>query len=237
MTSFSILISAASLAYALNKDRLLRQRQQSDVIRKAAALLIAKLDRWCGLSLLLLNCIDPHFVNASEALPEAKFDHQVIRDTLWKDLNNKKIIIQERVMEENIEISYVDLYTYDCKARRYFEIVLTRLRDEEDIMFSSLLNRIQDSIFDFESSKETYNTSQFRNRLKIISDEICVIYAQRLNSILKIVNDDVLNIISQSDKDLFSKKNLFPERTFKDFPPLDSSLYRFREKPTYVYGE
>lgn len=215
----------------------MRQRQQADIVRKAAATLMAKLDRWCGLSLLLLNCIDPHFVSASEALPETDFNLQVIRDNLWKELNNNRIVIQEKVMGEDIETSYVDLYAYDPEARCYFELVLTRLRDEEDIMFNSLLKRIQDSLFDFEYSKEKYHTSQLRNRLKIISDEICMIYAQRLNIILKVVSEDLLQIISQSDKGIFSKRSLFPKRSFKDFAPLDSSIYHFGESPEYTYGE
>jgi len=201
-TSFAVLVSVASLIHTLNKDRLLRQRQQADIVRKAAALLMAKLDRWSGLSLSLFDRIDPQFVSASESLPEKEFDLQYIRDYLWKDLNNIRVKIHEKVMEEDIETSYIELYAYDPEARRYFWLVLSRLNDEEEIMFGNLSKGIQNIIFQFKFSEKLYTTSLLRNILKNYSDEIGTAYSQRINIIIKVIDNDLHNIISRSDKEI-----------------------------------
>ena len=50
LTAFAVLISAAGILIELRKDRILRQKELADRVRRSAGLVAAKADRWRQLS-------------------------------------------------------------------------------------------------------------------------------------------------------------------------------------------
>jgi len=237
LTSLIIIISIASLIYTLKKDRLLRQREQADIIRNSAAQTIAKLDRWRELSLSIFASMDALFVKASNELIENDFDLQYIRDFLWIELNSLRINLFAKILNENIETVYVDLYSYDPLVRTYFENVLARLKDEENIVFNVLLDGIQERIENTNITKENHHTSTFRTPLKLFCDKIYEIYLDRINRIIAPVGNELLSLISKSDEELLSKQEKFFINSCDIFPPLDSDIYLDEPNSEFLYGK
>lgn len=66
LTSLSILVSIAALLFAWGQDRQIREREQADRIRAAAAETLAKVERWEELSLWFFQDIQPLYVETSE---------------------------------------------------------------------------------------------------------------------------------------------------------------------------
>src|SRR5215831_16421217 len=87
LTSLSILISLAAVLVTWSRDATLRQRQQADEIRKAAATTLAKLERWQELSSAIFQESQPVFVTVSQNLGK-NHDAASARDYLWRELNS-----------------------------------------------------------------------------------------------------------------------------------------------------
>jgi hypothetical protein len=111
LTSLSIVISVIALLTAWSKDRYLRRKEQANKVRNAAAKTLAKLERWRGLSLWIFQDIQSLFVETSEILAR-DFDFILARDFLWGKLNDARLKTFQRILDEEIEIAYVDLYSY-----------------------------------------------------------------------------------------------------------------------------
>lgn len=237
LTSITLLISMISILYTLRKERILHQREQADRVRKAAAQTIAKLDRWSELSLSLFQDIDAIFVKASNELKENDFDRQSARDFLWVKLNLTRDNMIDKKLNENIETAYVDLCIYDPLVRAFFQGIFTRLKDEEEIMFNSLLEGIQVEIDRLNIVQDRYQTSSFLTPLKIYTDKIYEIYIYKISNIMSPINEDMLNIISRSDNEIFSVKRPFFQKSLMDLSPLDSEIYKINAETEILYGK
>ena len=77
LTTFSIIISVAAVllvgtqdSHIRQQDSDLRQREQADKVRNAAAQTLGKLERWEDLSLWMFKDVESLFVETSELLEE-----------------------------------------------------------------------------------------------------------------------------------------------------------------------
>lgn len=205
LTSVSILVSLFSLMSSFSKDRDLRRKEQADIVRNAAGRTIAKLDRWKEITLSLFEEIQPLFVETTEILSK-DYDILVARDFLWKRLNEERIEILKKILGENIETAYVDLYGYHPHVRDLFEETLNQLKADTETLFEKLLNETQDDILFFSDKKDAYQNADLGNRLRysagIIREEYHKVLKDRLRPLDEFLND----LVSKSDKDLLEGK-------------------------------
>ncbi len=235
LTIFAISISLFTLLHAMQKDRALRKKEQADKVRNAAAKTIAKLDRWRELSLSMFQDMEIAFVETSEEMfknPEP----QTIRDNLWKKLNIIRGKTLEKVLAEDIETAYVDLYGYDPYVRVFFENVLSSMKNEEEVMFKTgLLSRLQNEIGSYVDGNKTDKTAMLRNNLMGETNDIETKYRVRLNEVIKPVGDHLLSLISKTDEEILGEDRPSFRTSLMEIPPLDRSVY---EKGTvYLWGE
>ena len=125
----SVLIGATTLAVSLHKDRRLRQQEYANQIRKAAGTTIARLERWTAISDSLFFQIQPVITDADEALLKSR-DAIGTRDQLWRALLDKLTARSQALLEEGIELAYIDLYGYDPSIRAYL-VISTDCLDSE----------------------------------------------------------------------------------------------------------
>jgi hypothetical protein len=223
LTTFTIVITLFSILYSLQKERALRQKEQADKVRTAGAKTIAKLDRWRDLSLGMFQYFQPIFVDASEKLSIAP-NAELVRDFLWKKLNESRINTSEKILQENIETAYVDLYGYYPQIKPLLEEVITLLKKEEDLMFRDLLMVTQADIRYFRDKKEGYRTAELGNRLRKHSKEIRDKFEKRINNILNPIGDLLFKLILKPDKELVVGHELISGEIIK-FPSFDPDAY------------
>jgi len=227
LTIITILITLYSLRNTLNKDRMLREKDQADKVRDGAARMIAKLDRWRELSLAMFPDMDIAFVETSEEM-RRMFDSQNARDSLWKKLNAIKSSIFEKVLAEDIETAYADLYGYDPHVREFYEKVLFRLKEEETVMFKKgILCRTQNEILYNHKDIDSFRTNDMRNGLMRHAEDVHSKYKLRLHEIIKPVEALLLELISKSDQELLGQWR----------PCYENSLEAIPEKNRYAYEE
>lgn len=130
LTSLTIVVSVVALLIAWSKDRTVRQTEQADRVRAAAAKALTKLDRWQALQLSVYQELQPIFVETSEALQQ-KYDIVKVRDQLWKAINAERTRIASKILEEQIETAYADLLSHFPAARAKFVDAFTNLSDIE----------------------------------------------------------------------------------------------------------
>ncbi|HOO52640.1 MAG TPA: hypothetical protein PLM24_02515 [Methanothrix sp.] len=206
LTSLTIFVSLIFFIISMNKDRNLRRKQQADNVRNAAAKTISKLDRWKEASISMFHYMDIVFAKASEMLKK-NYDTEAVKDFLSMQLLVIKNKTSEKMLKEDIETAYDELYGYDPSVRPFFEIVLTKLKKEEQVMFKGLLANTQSDIASFYYKNENeYLTSNLRsqlnNRVKMARKD----YEKSINEILRPISHDLLELISEKDKDILAKK-------------------------------
>src|SRR5438034_11513938 len=83
VTFLGVLATLAGLVYNWRKDQLLKRKDHADKVRRAAALIIARLERWRELSIRFYEDIQPALTDADAILTK---DSNIIvtRDFLWK---------------------------------------------------------------------------------------------------------------------------------------------------------
>jgi hypothetical protein len=235
LTLITIIISLFSILRELRKERFLRQKEQADKVRDAAALIVSKLDRWEDLSLSIFQGIDALFVETSEKFKN-NFDPELARDFIWAKLSLLRGNYLEKILNENIEISYAKLYSFDPSVRPFFDGVIKQLKEEEDVMFQGLLEATQNDILYSNYEKSNYKTSELRNSLMNSSLMVKIIYEKRIKFILDLAGDALLSLISRSDEDILKiRKENFDSAKLK-FPVAYPDLYSEKDS-IVVWGE
>jgi hypothetical protein len=225
ITASAILLSLVSLLISLRKDRNLREREQADKVRNAAARTLAKLDRWKEISLLMFAQMDIVFVETSK-LWASGAKGETLRDELWERLDQVRVKSLENITKEEIETAYQDLYSFDPSVRDYVETVLNLLKDEEEVMFRmALLPGVQNILDEMERINCDRQTATFRNPLMAHSIRIRGKYESRLNKMLIVVSRNLLKLIGKKDNEILSKNKPYFKNIELDITPVIADDY------------
>lgn len=207
LTSLSILISATVLLRAWAKDRRDRNKELADRIRSAAAKTLAKLDRWQELSLWLFQYTQPLFIETSEMLVKS-FDVIAARDYFWKKANEARINISGRMLDEEIEVAYVDLYGYHPAVRGLFVKAIDKLKEDEEVVFQDFIESSQDAIRSYDNATEGYQSAQLGNELREIAFHFGSMLKEKTDKTLEPIQEFLVDIISESDAEILKRKRL-----------------------------
>lgn len=204
LMSVSILISMAAVVTAWWRDRLLRRRELADRIRNGAAKTLAKLERWQELSLSLFQDAQPLFVETSEHLAD-RFEVTAARDYLWKSLNTARIGVLKRIVDEQIETAYADLYGYHPEVRDLIRATFARLKEEEELLFARFLEDTQNDIFSMKDLENEYHTAQLGNALRETAFKHRDQYDTRIRGVMGQALNFLAKLILTSDRDLLRR--------------------------------
>lgn len=206
LTSLSILISATVLVRAWAKDRRDRDKETADKIRNASAKTLAKLDRWQELSLWFFQHIQPLFVETSEMLLK---DFNVIsaRDFFWKKANETRAHVLDKILDEEIEIAYVELYSYHPTVRELFTNAIKELKEKEEALFNDFIESSQDTIKSYSREKLNYQSAMLGNDLRETGLHFSLILKEKTDRTLSPIKNFLIDIVSKSDKEILQKRD------------------------------
>lgn len=221
ITISSVLASLCVLGYAWIKDRQLRKKEYADKIRNAAGTIIAKLERRKVLSLSFFEDIQPLTVETDKLLVK---ERSIInaRDFLWLGLVKARSSSLQRIMEEQIEIAYRDLYGYDPRIQALYVEAINRLVSIDKMVFNQVLILTQENVLTMENVKETldkdFSSSQLGNLLRSTLSVLASSYELKMDGIIAPFRDEMMKLIEASDGDIVDRKILLsiPEKTLPE---------------------
>ena len=206
LTFLSIIISVVALLNVWANEKQIRNKEKADRVRTAASKTLAKIERWKELTLWYYQAIQPTFVETSELLAK-DFDIIASRDFLWKRLFNARIDTAQRILEEEIEIAYVELYGYYPVIYDEFVSTLKMLKGEEEIAFNSLILATQKDVMSFEGRKDEYTTAMLGNDLRDTCRKHSESFQKKIEIILEPIHDLLVRLISESDIEILKRKH------------------------------
>lgn len=209
LTSVSILITLVSLLIAWSFERQSQDREQADKARRAAAATLAKLERMQELSLWYYDEVKPLFVQASEELARNRNGIST-RDALWRQLDEVRIKAVNRIHEEQIEQSYVELYGYYPQAYEILTAAIVQLKKQDEELFREFQEKTQDDIFAFTNEdriqpKTDYQTAQLGNKLRETTSSYRERFKSDADQILKKPRDFILSVVIAPDDEILRR--------------------------------
>lgn len=220
LTAFAVLISAAGVVIELRKDRTLKQKEIADRVRRSAGLVAAKADRWRQLSQGLFDEIHPLIIDADTMLMKER-DVIKVRDFFWRELFALKLHVARRIMEEETEIAYADLYGYDPRIQDLFSGVIENLRAISDLSFRSLVYQTQDDIMILQSEVEALDSATLGN---ILRDTVKVHENKArdlMNATLESFRKEINRLVNSSDREI-SRRSVVIGRKDEILPPPET---------------
>lgn len=202
LTSLSIIISAIALAISWGRDRQIAVKKQADKVRNAASKTLAKLERWQELSLRLYEDVQPLFVEASEMLAKDPNNAEPPRDFLWKKLEEVRQSATLRIVDEELEVAYVDLYGYIPAIYQSFVQTVQKLKEEDETAFRDLQEATQKNVMSFADRGRGFQTAELGNSLRRTCAQIQDSLQTAMQDTLKPIHEFLLSVILKSDNDI-----------------------------------
>lgn len=205
LTTISILLSLLVLISSWNKDQKLKQKDYADKIRHSASVVVAKIERWKGLSLQFFEEIQPIIVDADMNWVSKK-DILNVRDIFWRELVATRTKIFQKITDEEIEIAYTNLYGYDTKIQGLFDDVVRRLRAAENYTNQKTLYQTQiDIISAYERKSVKLQSSALGNKLRDTCYEMKKERQEMMTQVIKPFVDQLIKLIQENDRNILNK--------------------------------
>ncbi len=205
LTFIIIVISVVSILIALNKDRHLRRKEQADKVRHAAGVIIAKLERWCELGLRYFEDVQPIITEADIKLVKEQ-NLTDVRDFLWHELVNLRNKTFQRILDEQIETAYADLYGYDPRIQELFVEVVSRFKQLDQDIYMQVLMQTQENVFQLKETKKAFYSAQLGNKLRETSASLGKQYMMLTSWIVAPFRNEMIKLIKASDSEVVNRK-------------------------------
>jgi hypothetical protein len=199
--TIAVILSALTLLASLQKNRNLRIKEYADRVRRSAALIAARADRWRQLSLSLFQDIQVQITEADVMLVE-ECDIRRVRDFFWRELFVAQRIIAKKLVDEQIEISYAELFGYDSKIHELFDALVKRLAAIDRLVFAVLLTRTQDDILAEYKEGGGYVSADLGNQLRATVEIIHTWCGDLLDGTVGAFRDEMAKIVTAKDKNV-----------------------------------
>ena len=207
LTSLTILLTLAALLTAVAKDRRSREREFGDRVRAAAATTLGKLERWQQLSARLYQDVQPLFVDVSQRL-HSELDAEAARDLLWRELAVARTASEQRIVDEEIESAYVDLYPYHPSVRHRFADTMSRLKQIDSAVYVDFVKQSQQEVLAYSGNRQGYRPAVLGNELRLESARAERRLVDELEEALKPIREFLVAVISLSDEKIASREDI-----------------------------
>jgi hypothetical protein len=203
-TLLTVLATTSGLLYNWRKDQQLKRKEYADKVRRAAGLTIAKLDRWKELAVRLFEDIQPALTESDGMLIKG---HDVIatRDYVWKELVAARARSSQRILDEQIEIAYADLYGYDPRIQELFVAVVARLKRVDADCYELLLSQTQADVLSFEGYAEI-RSANLGNALRTSAGLVARECHRLMENLIDAFRIEATKLIQASDYEIIAKR-------------------------------
>ena len=207
LTILTFLVSTVTFAITWDRDIQLQRRDQANEIRRAAALTLAKVERWEDISLSFYQNAQPFYVETSELLIKNR-DTVQSRDYLWRELNKTRNETQQRILEEDLQTAYVALFSYHPAVKTLFEDTISRLESSEEKAFENLLLNTQVDILSISNNGEEseLQSAALGNSLRQTAFVVQSGFQNNIADDITCLNDFLTEIIMKNDEDLLTNR-------------------------------
>lgn len=235
LTVVSILVSILVLLYAWRKDRVLKKKEYADRIRHASGLVTAKLERWRELALRFFDDVQPLITDADTMLIKEQ-KAILTRDFLWRGLVTARAASTRRILEEQIEIAYADLYGYDARIRTLFTSAVHLLREIDESTFGEVLEETQANVLNLSGAEGEVQSAHLGNALRETCADLASQLGSKLDEVLVPFREEMIKLIEANDSDIFNKRVEIssPEKVFHDVKECrgNNKLDKLKKLPT-----
>lgn len=188
-----------------SKDRQIKKKEYADKVRHAASTLIAKIERLAELSYRFFDDIQP-LITDTDILVSKEQGITSARDFLWRGLVAKHSDLLSRIVDEQIEMAYVDLYGYDPKVQSLFLTTIEQIKAVDTTIHVAVLSLTQDDVLSLKKLDSPPMSAQLGNKLR----NTCFMLSSETQSLMKeavqIFRVEMLKIITAKDTDIYNKK-------------------------------
>lgn len=211
ITTFSVLISSIALLVSWSHDRSLLRHKQANEVRNAAALTMAKLERWREIALYLYWDIQPSLIKTSEMLATGRDSDNVTeaRDYLYKQIQRSRLTTKQILVDEEIETAYVYLYSFHPKMRKRLGKIIEALWRLEESAYNDLLRETQNQVLSYFNpniAEKPYKTAHLGNRLRNAAVGVSERYKNKIDQTLMPMKLFLGEIVIRSDRELVDSK-------------------------------
>ena len=205
LTALSILITLAGGIIAWNNDKDLKEREYSDRVRRSASVVTAKIERWSELSARYFEDIQPTLVDVSEKIAEMN-SRQPANRMLFKGLMEARSKASQRVVDEQLQLAYMELYGYIPAFQGIFDKTIDEMKSADADAHAALEGALQEIIQDPELLKSK-DTPTIGNRLRIRADKERLRLSQQIRGISLPLRKKMLAVIQMTDSQLREAKS------------------------------
>jgi hypothetical protein len=221
------LISAIAVLASLTKERVLRKKELADQVRRSAALVVAKLDRWKQIASQSFDQLEMAATEA-DGLIVSKCDEVTTRDFFWKQVVAAQASLAKSILEEEIEVAYSNLYGYDPRIHELFTVAVARLRQISGLVFLQVLNRTQNDILTVRASskQQIVLSAQLGNKLRRSLAQSRSVLEEHMESVLTEFRKGMTAIVCASDDALVRRSIAIPlPSILPSFDSLQQHIY------------
>ena len=195
-------LALAGLLYAWLKDLQLKRKTYADKIRDAAGSIIAKLERRKSIVLSLYQELQPIVTDIDMLFVKTK-DVVATRDQLWKDINTVFLSIQSKMLDEEIEIAYVNLMGYQPGIMKLYQDTVQLLKGVDHDLLTKALKTTQKIIL--AQSVDLAEPAFLGNLLRDEMHLELVYFEKQIDLALMEIDDHLLQLIRKTDNAIYAK--------------------------------
>lgn len=205
LTAVTIIVSIVALIIAWYKDQQLKRKEYADKIRRSAGTIIAKLERWKELSLSFFDEVQPIITDA-DALIVKEQETTIVRDTLWRNVVALRAMALKRILDEQVEIAYADLYGYDPRIQLLFSGALRRLRIVDREIYNLFMMLTQQDVLVLNHQRKPYRSAQLGNRLRDTNYKLSQEHAKLMDGIISSFRNEIIKLIRATDNEIVKRQ-------------------------------
>lgn len=218
----AVFISLLALLASLRKDRKLRLKEYADRVRRSAALVVARADRWKHLSLGLFQDIQVAITDADIMLVKER-DVRKADDFFWREMFIVQRAIAKKLSDEQIEIAYADLFGYDTKIHNLYGALIQKLTATDRRVFVALLKRTQGDILGSHKEDGIYVSTVLGNQLRVTAKEISAWCSDLMEAALVEFRNEMIKLVQATDETIVRRKLAIrgPAEVFAGFHEIE----------------
>lgn len=171
VAAVAVVVSAAAIWATWRRDVRLREIEYADRVKTAAASTLAHLERAREISLHFFDVFSRSFVSASEKMQGGAKTPVQIKNFVWKVAERAAAERNNRLLEEKIELAYVDLYAYDRKIHDLFAAA----RTQQETVWTRVIGDVklwtQDDILKFRAGADGLR-EDLRQSVNVLREEL-----------------------------------------------------------------
>jgi hypothetical protein len=203
-TPVSILIAICALFLTWLNDRDARMKTYADNIRHSSSIVSAKLERWNSLTDRYFDDIQPVLIDVSKEViqPNGRIP---ARTDLFTGLRKAEGVASQRILDEQLEISYMELYGFIPALRPPFDEIRQEIKKDEEASHRRLESTLQETLNNNEllrNSDHAMMGNALRASVKAEREKL----HQMIDQTTKPLRDNMLKLIHLSDAELSDPK-------------------------------